>query len=156
MDTELVTDVLVVETPAPDPPAPEPPAPDPLAEENARLREENRRLRAEGKRREIATLLSELREGGQLTPAMEYAGLEAALVSAEEQGLAVQLPGGQTLPFASVLRDVLRAIPCSYVAGCCCQGEEQIELGAQLSADEKRIAQSLGLSMEEFAEIRNA
>jgi hypothetical protein len=133
------------------------PAPDQtLIDENARLREENRKLRADSKRREIATLLAELRDGGQLTPAMEYAGIEQALVVAEEQGLTVQLPGGQTLPFASVLKDVLRAIPCSYIAGCCCDDEDELELRDQLSADERRIAQSLGLSWQEYAEIKNA
>lgn len=151
MDT-LVTvalpeeEMLTAETPAPEP--------NPLAAENARLADENRRLRAEAKRREIAALLAELRASGQLTPAMEYAGIEEALVSAEEQGLMVQLPDGKRLSFSAVLRDVLSALPCSYVSGCVCG--ESATAGSQLSADELAIASSLGLSAQEYAEIRSA
>ncbi|MCC7477051.1 hypothetical protein IT575_01215 [bacterium] len=134
--------------------APAPAPPDPLAEENARLREELQRLKSEQKRREVAALLSELRASGQLTPAMEYAGIEEALVSAEEQGVMVSLPSGQRLSFAAVLKDVLAAIPCSYVSGCVCGDAPATGGTPQLSADELSVAQSLGLTPQEYAEIR--
>ncbi len=136
--------------------APPPPEINPLAEENARLRDELIRLKGEQKRREIAALLAELRASGQLTPAMEYAGIEEALVSAEEQGVMVSLPSGQRLSFAAVLKDVLSAIPCSYVSGCVCGDEPAGAKAVQLSADELSVAQSLGLTPQEYAEIRGA
>ena len=122
-----------------------------LAEEHHRLAEENRRLKRSERRREIGVFLAELREGGQLTPAMEQAGLEEALLSIREQPVSVTFPDGRQAPLSAVLGEVLRALPAGYCAGESAMGTEAEPV---LSADERGIAGALGLSDREFAEIR--
>jgi hypothetical protein len=126
-----------------------------LAEENRRLNAENRRLRNAERRRELTLYLGSLRERGQLTPAMELAGVEEALLAAEELPGSVVFADGQSLPLGHVLRNVLSAIPSSSL------GEDysakfaaEAPRAARLSADEQRIAVQLGLSEEEFASLR--
>ena len=122
-----------------------------LAEENRRLAEENRRLRRTEREREVALFLGGLRAQGKLTPAMERAGIAEALLLAEERQLAVALPDGQETPLGEVLRAVLAALPVSFDAA---------ELAAPeraeptLSFEEREIARQLGLSEEEYSEIR--
>jgi len=126
-----------------------------LAEENARLSAENRRLRQAERRREVNRFLCALRENGQLTPAMELAGVEEALFAAEEQNLGVLFPDGRSQSLSQILRAVLTALP-----NCCCTESYSAKFASplaaapQLSADEQRIAAQLGLSEEEFASLR--
>lgn len=124
-----------------------------LAEENQRLNEENRRLRQEKLRREVVLFLAELRRSGRLTPAMEYAGLEEALLAADEQQTGVTFPDGHQVPLASVLRAIFEALPVSLARGEYAPGSAA---APELSADELRIAAQLGLSAEEFASIKAA
>ena len=122
-----------------------------LAEENRRLFEENRRLKHEEQRREVTCFLSELRNTGQLTPAMEQAGVEAALVAAGEQDIPVSFPDGKQMPLGSVLRQVLAALPISWQPGSTADVElEEVEL----TPEEQHIAAQLGLSAEEFTSIK--
>ncbi len=125
-----------------------------LAEENHRLAEENRRLRRTELRREVTAFLGELRDGGQLTPAMEQAGLEEALLCAREQGVGVEFPDGRNVPLSGVLSEVLRALPVSYHA----QPMLDTEPGAtgELTGDERAVATALGLTDEEYLDIRAA
>lgn len=122
-----------------------------LAEENHRLAEENRRLRRSERRREISVFLAELRDNGQLTPAMEQAGLEEALLSASEQPVSVVFPDGRQAPLRAVLGEVFRALPVSFGAQ---QLTERDVAAVELSADERSIAASLGLTEQEYAEIK--
>ena len=124
-----------------------------LAAENIQLAEENRRLRQAEKQRETSLFLAGLRRQGKLTPALESAGVEALLLSAEEQPALIQLAEGQAKPSAQVLRDVLNALPPSFGFGeedCGGQAVPAIDLSAQ----EKQIASQLGLSEEEYSEIK--
>ena len=122
-----------------------------LAEENARLAQENRRLRHGEMRREVAFFLSELRDTGRLTPAMERAGVEEALMAADEEQLLVSFPDGRTAPLSAVLREVLRALPLSFARGELAQAQD---VGPMLTPEERRIASLLGLSEEEYASIK--
>ena len=124
-----------------------------LAEENQRLSEENRQLRQEKLRREVVHYLGELRRTGRLTPAMEYAGLEEALVAASEQEIQVTFPDGCQVPLSTVLRAILEALPVALARG---EYAPQGAAAPELSADELRIAAQLGLSAEEFASIKAA
>jgi len=121
-----------------------------LAEENLRLAEENRLLRHSEHRREIAGFLSGLREQGQLTPAMELAGVEEALLLAEDQHLLVHFPDERQVPLSQVLREVLKALPVSIQLGEAARGQQPIAL----TADEQEIAATLGLSEDEYAQIK--
>lgn len=123
-----------------------------LAEENRRLSDENRSLKAERLQRETLVFLSELRSGGQLTPAMEQAGLEEALLAAADSGMQLRFPDGRVASLAEVLRQVLRALPVSF---CCSRLADSAAEPPRLSADEQRIAEQLGLSAEEFASIKS-
>jgi len=125
-----------------------------LAEENLRLAEENRGLRAERRHREIALFLGELRDSGQLTPAMEAAGVEEALSAAEEQAAQVVFPDGRKLPLSAVLKEILRALPASF---CTARLKDAGADGAapSLTAEEKQIAAQLGLTEEEYASIKS-
>lgn len=134
-----------------------------LAEENARLIAENRELKAEQQARQAAAFLCELRAGGQLTPAMEQAGLAQALSAAEAQPVEVSLPGGRTLPLGDVLREILRTLPalCPQAGSALSAlGEPgapgSTEAGAGLSATEREVAAKLGLTDQEYAEIKSA
>lgn len=124
-----------------------------LAEENQRLAEENRRLKRAEHRRSVACFLAELRDLGKLTPAMEQAGLGEALVTSEEQQIVVALGEGRQLPLSEVLREVLKALPISY-------GTSELappgELLPELSPEEREIAAQLGLSEQEYAEIKES
>jgi len=125
-----------------------------LAEENHRLAEEIRRLKSDERRRGVACFLSELRGGGRLTPAMERAGLEEALLACEEQPALVELPDGKQMQLGELLRDVLRSLP-AYPG----LDDELAAGGADLPAlsdQEREIAGQLGLSEQEFAEIKQA
>jgi hypothetical protein len=122
-----------------------------LAEENHRLAEENRQLRLAQREREVVYFLAELRDQGQLTPAMEDAGLKAALVAAQEHPLDVKLDDGTNAPLGSVLQDVLRALPASFSPG------ETLEANSSeegLTPQETEIAGQLGLTAEEFAQVK--
>lgn len=128
-----------------------------LAEENLRLAEENRRLRRAELKRDVDCFLEGLRRRGQLTPAMELAGVEEALLLSEEQPLTVDLADGRQQSLGSLLREVLSALPvccpataavCSAAAGC------EASTAVSLSEDERDIARQLGLSEEEFREIK--
>jgi hypothetical protein len=126
-----------------------------LAEENQRLSAENRRLRQAERRREVNCFMCALRDNGQLTPAMELAGLEEALFAAEEHNLGVLFPDGRSQPLGQILRAVLSALP-----SCCCTESYSAKFASPvnsappLSADEQRIAAQLGLSEQEFAALR--
>jgi len=122
-----------------------------LAEENHRLAEENRRLRRTELRREVTAFLGELRDGGQLTPAMEQAGLEEALLSARENPQNVEFPDGGSAPLAAILGEVLRSLPVSFTAAA---GAAAETAPAGLSGDERSVASALGLTDEEYAEIK--
>ena len=124
-----------------------------LAEENQRLATENRRLKREELRRGVACFLSELRDVGKLTPAMEQSGIEDALVASDEQQIMVTLGGGQLLPLGDVLREVLKALPVSYGTCELAPPDEQLP---GLSPEEREIASQLGLSEQEYAEIKEA
>lgn len=126
-----------------------------LAEENHRLAEEIRRLKNDERRRGVACFLSELRGGGRLTPAMERAGLEEALLACEEQPLAVELADGKQVQLGELLRDVLRSLPAYPGLDGELAGESEQQL-AHLSDQEREIAAQLGLSEQEFAEIKQA
>jgi phage I-like protein len=118
-----------------------------LAEENHRLAEENRRLRQTERRREVAYFLAELRDSGQLTPAIERAGVEDALIAAEEQPLSVTLPDGRTVPLSAVLKELLRALPVAYPQG---ELAPAAATAPALTPEELAVAQALGLSAEEY------
>jgi hypothetical protein len=122
-----------------------------LAEENLRLSSENQRLHREQRQRATVHFLAELRQSGRLTPAMEYAGLEEALLTAEDTGLCVSFPDGRQVPLGEVLRAVLEALPVSLGRQPLAAAEEP---GTGLSAEEKRIAAELGLSEDEYAGIK--
>lgn len=127
-----------------------------LAQENQRLCAENRRLRQNERRREVNLFLSELRESGQLTPAMEQAGIEEALLAAEEHGPGVVFADGRNAPMAAVLRMLLKSLPVlgsqeDYSASFAAPLAQPTPL---LSAEEERIAAQLGLSAAEFAALR--
>ena len=121
-----------------------------LAEENLRLAEENRLLRQSEHRREVSGFLSQLREQGQLTPAMELAGVEEALLHAEDQHLLVHFPDERQVPLSQVLREVLKALPVSIQLGEVARGQQPVVL----TADEQEIAATLGLSEDEYAQIK--
>ena len=121
-----------------------------LAEENTRLAEENRRLRESERRREVAYFLAELREEGRLTPALERAGVEEALVQAEESSLPVNFPDGRQVPLATVLRELLKALPVSLIRG---ELAGTASPAPELSTLEREVAQALGLSEREYMEI---
>lgn len=125
-----------------------------LAEENIKLADENRTLRLAEKQRETSLFMAELRRQGKLTPALESAGVEALLLSAEEQPALIQLAEGQAKPSAEVLRDVLNALPPSFGFGEADFGGEATP-AIDLSAEEKEIASQLGLSEKEYSEIKD-
>ncbi len=131
-----------------------------LVEENARLLAENRELKAEQQARQAAAFLTELRSGGQLTPAMEQAGLAQALTAAQAQPIEVSLPGGRTLPLGDVLREILRTLPAlcpqagSVLAGA--GAPVPAEPRYSLSPTEREVAQRLGLTEQEYVEIKSA
>lgn len=120
----------------------------PITDETIRLAEENRRLRQTERRREVAYFLAELCDTGQLTPAIERAGVEDALVAAEEQPLSVTLPDGRTVPLSAVLKELLRALPVAYPQG---ELAPAAPAATTLSPEELAVAQALGLSAEEYA-----
>jgi hypothetical protein len=124
-----------------------------LAEENQRLATENRRLKREELRRSVACFLAELRDVGKLTPAMEQSGIEQALLASEEQQIMVALGEGRQLPLCDVLREVLKALPVSYGTRELTPPDEQLPV---LSAEERDVAAKLGLSEQEYAEIKEA
>jgi phage I-like protein len=141
---------------------PEPGQPDTekqrLAAENKRLSAENAALKQQQCQRKAAELLDQLRETGQVTPAMEQAGLPEALAAAQEHGVQVQLPGGTSVPLAKVLADVLSAIPavCASLTQAAAAGAStNAPEPAALTDDEKIIAVKLGLTEEEYAEIKS-
>ncbi len=123
-----------------------------LAEENTRLAEENRQLKLAEQRHSVELFLSELRKNGQLTPAIELAGIESALVCADNTQGVVEIGDGSSAPLGAVLRDICSALPVSVHLGEVARGAESPP--ATLSDDEKRIAGQLGISEEEFSEIR--
>ena len=124
-----------------------------LAEENQRLAEENRRLLRHERQREIAVFLSELRNAGRLTPALEQAGIEQLLLAACETPLVVRLSEDNEEPLFETLHRVFSALPV-----CVSFGETDFRAAPPapcgLSEDERTIAAQLGLSAEEYAEIR--
>jgi hypothetical protein len=140
-----------------------------LAEENQRLTAENQRLKTEQQARQAAAFLAELRTGGQLTPAMEQAGLAQALTVAAAQPTQVSLPDGRNVPLCDVLREVLRTLPTlcpqagSALAGSGAGGYGYATPGAplreprySLSPTEREVAAKLGLTDQEYAEIKSA
>ena len=137
-----------------------------LAEENQRLLAENQQLKAEQQARQAAAFLAELRAGGQITPAMEQAGLAQALTAAANQPVQVSLPGGKTLPLGDVLREVLRTLPAlcpqagSALTDAALPGSHAASTpagpGYSLSPTEREVAAKLGLSEQEYAEIKSA
>jgi hypothetical protein len=124
-----------------------------LAEENQRLATENRRLKREELRRGVACFLAELRDVGKLTPAMEQSGIEEALLASDEQQVMVALGEGRQLPLGDVLREVLRALPVSYGTSELAPPEDALP---GLSPEEREIAAKLGLSEQEYAEIKES
>jgi hypothetical protein len=127
-----------------------------LAEENQRLQadairlaEENRALKDAQRKREVRYFLAELRRAGQLTPALERAGVEQALIAAAEQPLAVTLPDGGVVQFAELLRDLLKALPVSFALGEAAPATTPT--APALSADDQAVMAALGLSAEEYA-----
>ena len=128
-----------------------------LAEENQRLLAENQQLKTEQQARQAAAFLAELRAGGQLTPAMEQAGLAQALTAAQSQPVQVSLPGGRTLPLGDVLREVLRTLPSLCPQAGATQSSTPLqEPRYSLSPTEREVAAKLGLSEQEYAEIKSA
>lgn len=127
-----------------------------LAEENTRLRadtlrlaEENCALKATERQREVRYFLAELRAAGQLTPALERAGVEQALIAAGEQPLSVNLPAGGTVALADLLRQLLKAMPVSVSFGE--TAPATAPAAPVLSADDQAVMAALGLSAEEYA-----
>lgn len=127
-----------------------------LAEENQRLQadairlaEENRALKASQRQREVRYFLAELRASGQLTPALERAGVEQALLAAGEQPLSVTLPGGGAVQLAELLRELLKALPISFAYGE--TAPATAPAAPALSADDQAVMAALGLSAEEYA-----
>lgn len=129
-----------------------------LAEENRRLAKENRRLRRGELQRDVDCFLEGLRRRGQLTPAMELAGVEEALLLSEEQPATVELADGRQLSLGSLLREVLSALPvcCPATAAAysAVAGNGASGAPVSLSEDERDIARQLGLSEDEFREIK--
>jgi phage I-like protein len=124
-----------------------------LAEENRRLQTENRQLKLAEQRREVAAFTAELRAMGKLTPALEQAGLEQVLLAVDQQPLVIQLAEGQSEPLGAALRRVFSALPCSVSFGeLDTIPGEPADCG--LSADERQIAAQLGLTEQEYSEIR--
>lgn len=126
-----------------------------LAEENQRLQadairlaEENRALKATQRQREVRYFLAELRASGQLTPALERAGVEQALLAAGEQPLSVTLPGGGAVQLAELLRELLKALPVSFAYGE--TAPATAPTAPALSADDQAVMAALGLSAEEY------
>ncbi|MBN2080908.1 hypothetical protein JW859_01750 [bacterium] len=122
-----------------------------LAEDNRRLADENRRLKLAERRREAALFVASLREAGRLTPAMEQAGLEEALAASQDHPSELEFPDGRKAPLNEVLREIFSALPacCPLDAALDDEGEPDFEL----SVTEKSVAQQLGLSEREYAEI---
>jgi hypothetical protein len=126
-----------------------------LAEENERLQadairlaEENRALKAGQRLREVRYFLSELRATGQLTPALERAGVEQALIAAGEQPLSVTLPDGGVVPLPDLLRELLKALPVSFSYGEATPAATPAS--PALSPDDQAVMAALGLSAEEY------
>ena len=123
-----------------------------LAEDNRRLADENRRLKLAERRREAAVFVASLREAGRLTPAMEQAGLEEALAASQDHPSELELADGRQAPLSEVLKEIFSALPA------CCPLDEALdddgsEPEFELSATEKSVAEQLGLSEREYAEI---
>lgn len=122
-----------------------------LAEENFRLAEENRQLKLAGQRREVAHFMAGLREAGQLTPAMELTGVEDALLFAEQSQLVVKLPDGSSVPLGEMIKEILRALPVSFMPK---EVSTPEQAPPAITPEEEEIAQQLGLSNEEYLAIR--
>jgi phage I-like protein len=120
-----------------------------LAQDALRLGEENRALRAIQRQREVRYFLAELRGTGQLTPALERAGVEQALLAADEQPLSVTLPDGSAVPLSALLRELLKALPVSFTYGEA--APSAAPAAPALSADDQAVMAALGLSAEEYA-----
>ena len=124
-----------------------------LAEENRRLVEEVRELKLTERKRGIGIYLAELKDSGKLTPAMESWGIEGILLAAEDSGARVEKHGGGSISLAEAIRGVLDSIPKS--TSLIEIGESQGTPTAHLSPEEQRIAMQLGLSAEEFSDIKS-
>jgi hypothetical protein len=126
-----------------------------LAEENQRLQadairlaEENRLLKFAQRQREVRFFLAELRSAGQLTPALERAGVEQALLAAGELPLSVTLPGRSAVPLAELLRELLKALPVSFTFGE--TAPTTSATAPAFTADDQAVMAALGLSAEEY------
>lgn len=124
-----------------------------LAEENRRLLSENRRLMQVEQQREVSAFIGELRAAGKVTPALEQAGLEQVLLAACEQPLVIQLAEDRSEPLGEALKRIFSALPPSVSFGELESADGVPEPGG-LSADERHIAAQLGLTEQEYAEIR--
>jgi phage I-like protein len=90
---------------------------------------------------------------------MELAGVEEALLLSEEQPVTVELADGRQLSLGSLLREVLSALPVccpATAAAYAAAGGHEIGTAVSLSEDEREIARQLGLSEEEYREIKAA
>jgi hypothetical protein len=125
-----------------------------LAEENRRLAEENRRLLLNERQREIAVFLNELRRAGRLTPALEQAGIEKLLLAACETPLVVRFSEGDEEPLFETLHRLFSALPVSVSFGET-DGFAEFRAPGGLSADEQHVAAQLGLSPDEYSELRS-
>jgi hypothetical protein len=128
-----------------------------------RLADDNRRLTsqlADYRRREtedgVDALLTELRETGRLTPGMEGVGLRELLVSLGGSETCIMLGEGEgeETSLYDCLEALLRNLPVQEL-----DNELAAEHGsggyAALSAFERDIAASLGLTDTEYAQIRS-
>jgi hypothetical protein len=123
-----------------------------LMAENDRLAREVAELKRAEQERDVAWFLSELKDGGRLTPAMEAAGLREALLAANAEPVRVQLTDGRELDLSELLREVLKSLP----ALCPATAETAPAAGTPAPATpaEQDIARALGLSPEELSAVK--
>jgi hypothetical protein len=123
-----------------------------LMAENDRLAREVAELKRAEQERDVAWFLSELKDGGRLTPAMEAAGLREALLAANAEPVRVQLTDGRELDLSELLREVLKSLP----ALCPATAEMTPAAGTPAPATpaEQDIARALGLSPEELSAVK--
>lgn len=124
-----------------------------LRVENERLAREVAELKRAEQERDVAWFLSELKDGGRLTPAMEDAGLKEVLLAANAEPVRVQLANGRELELSELLREVLKSLPalCPAAAG---ESPTAGTAPAPITPAEQDIARALGLTPEELAAVK--
>jgi hypothetical protein len=142
-----------------------------LALVNRALATENQALKRAAQQQRLGKLVAELRFLGKLTPGLEQAGALELLHAAYalDESTTINQPDGSTLAFGEALANLLYAIPPSWggegragaAGGAPAYGGQAqtaavngyAPLPPRLSAQERDVARTLGLTPEEYAGI---